>query len=51
VHDNILELKAHLESKLSLIQWLDEKEWIKLMCIKYMMYSFSIAIGLHVCGS
>ncbi len=24
VHDKILELKAHFESKLSLIQWLDE---------------------------
>jgi hypothetical protein len=25
VHDNILELKAYFESKLSLIQWLDEE--------------------------
>ncbi len=24
MHDKILELKAHFESKLSLIQWLDE---------------------------
>jgi hypothetical protein len=51
VQDNILELKVHLESKLSLIQWLDEKNLIKSMCIKYITYIFSIAIGPHVCGS
>jgi hypothetical protein len=26
VHDNILEFKVHLESKLNLIQWLNEKD-------------------------
>jgi hypothetical protein len=51
VHDNILELKAHFDSKLSLIQWLDEENWIKSMCIKYMMYIFSTTIGPHVYGS
>jgi hypothetical protein len=51
VKDNILELKAHFESKLNLIQWLYEKIWIKSMCIKYITYIFSIAIRLHVCGS
>jgi hypothetical protein len=25
VHENILELKAHLKSNLNLIQWLDEE--------------------------
>jgi hypothetical protein len=50
VHDNILKLKAHFESKLSLIQWLDEDIWIKSMCIMYGTYIFSMAIGL-VCGS
>jgi hypothetical protein len=51
VHDNILELKVHFESKLSLIQWLNEEIWIKSMCIKYVMYIFSTTIGPHVCGS
>jgi hypothetical protein len=31
LHDNILELKVHFESKLILIQQLNEKDWIKLM--------------------
>jgi hypothetical protein len=26
MRDNILKLKAHLKSKLNLIQWLDEKD-------------------------
>jgi hypothetical protein len=26
LHDNILELKIHFESRLILIQWLDEKD-------------------------
>jgi hypothetical protein len=51
VHDNILELKAYFESKLNLIQWLNEEIWIKSMCIKYITYIFSMAIGPHVCGS
>jgi hypothetical protein len=38
-------------SKLILIQRLDEKDWIKLICIEYIFYNFSMAIGLHVCGS
>jgi hypothetical protein len=32
-HNNILELKVHLESKLILIQQLNEKDWMKLMDI------------------
>jgi hypothetical protein len=51
MHDNILEFKAHFESKLSLIQWLDEKDWIKSMCIKYITYIFSMATWPYVCGS
>ncbi len=51
MHDNILELKVHFESKLILIQQLDEKDWIKLMYIKYIIYSFSTATKPHVCGS
>ncbi len=51
MHDNILELKDHFESKWSLIQWSDEEIWIKSMCIKYVTYIFSMAIGPHVCGS
>jgi hypothetical protein len=48
---NIMELRLHFESKLKLIQWLDEKDWIKSMCMKYIMYIFSTTIGLHVCDS
>jgi hypothetical protein len=33
IHDDILELKVHFESKLILIQQLDEKNWVKLMYI------------------
>jgi hypothetical protein len=51
VHDNILELKVHFQSKFNLIQWLDEKYCIKSMCIKYITYIFSTAIRPHVCGS
>jgi hypothetical protein len=50
-HNNILELKVHFESKLILIQRLDEKNWIKLMYIQYIIYNFPTAIGPHVCGS
>ncbi len=39
------------DSKLNLIQWLDEEDWIKSMCIKYIMYIFSMTIRLHVCDS
>jgi hypothetical protein len=38
VHDNNLEIKVHIESKLSLIQSLDEEDWIKSMCIKHIFY-------------
>jgi len=31
LHDNVLEFKVQLESKLILIQLLDKEEWIKLM--------------------
>ncbi len=51
MYDNIGELKVHFESKLGLIQWLDEKDWIKSLCIKYVTYIFSMAIRPHVCGS
>jgi hypothetical protein len=51
VHNNIFELKVHFDSKLILIQWLDEKDWIKSMYTKYITYNFSIAIGLHVYDS
>ncbi len=43
---NILEFKIHFESKLISIQWLDEEHWIKPIT-----YSFSMAIGPHVCDS
>jgi hypothetical protein len=46
-----LKLKVHFESKLILIQWLNEEDWIKLMYLQYISYSFSIAIGPHVCDS
>jgi hypothetical protein len=47
LYDNILKLKVHFESKLILIQWLDENDWIKLMYIQYITYSFSTTIRLH----
>jgi hypothetical protein len=46
-----LEFKVHFESKLILIQWLDEKDWIKLMYIKYITYYFLMIIRPHFCGS
>jgi hypothetical protein len=46
-----LELKVHFESKLILIQQLDEEDWTKSMYTKYIIYNFSMAIGLHVCDS
>jgi hypothetical protein len=51
LHDNILDFKVHIESKLILIQWLDEKDWINLMYIEYIIYQFFTAIGPHVCCS
>jgi hypothetical protein len=39
------------ESKLILIQWLNEEDWIKLMYIQYITYSFLTTTRLHVCGS
>ncbi len=51
MHDNILELKAYFKLKLILIQRMDEEDWIKLMYIQYITYSFSTTIGPHVCGS
>jgi hypothetical protein len=47
LQNNILDLKVHLKSKLILIQWLNEEDWIKSMYIEYIAYSFSTAIGLH----
>jgi len=43
--------KLNFELKLSYIQWLDEDNWIKSMCIKYITYIFSTAIRPHVYGS
>jgi len=51
LHYKILEPKVHFESKLILIQWLDEEDWIKSMYVEYIIYSFSTAIGPHLCGS
>ncbi len=51
VHNNILELKFHSKSRLISIQRLDEEDWIKSMYTTYIMCSFLLAIGLHVCGS
>jgi hypothetical protein len=51
LHDNILEFKVHFELKLILIQWLNENDWIKLMHIEYITYSFLTVIRPHVCGS
>ncbi len=51
LHHNILELKVHLESKLTLIQWLDKEDWIKPMYIEYIIHIFLTAIGLHARGS
>ncbi len=41
MHENILELKVHFESKLSLIQWLDEEDWIKKMHKMYNVHFFN----------
>jgi len=51
LHDNIFEIKVHFESKLILIQRLDKKDWIKLMYLEYIIYSFSTTIGPNVCGA
>ncbi len=48
LHNNIFELKVHFESKLILIQQLDEEDWVKSMYIEYISYNFSVAIGPHV---
>jgi hypothetical protein len=39
LHDDILELKVHFESKLILIQQLNEEDWIKSMYMKYVTFS------------
>jgi hypothetical protein len=51
LHDNIMELKVHFESKLIFIQRLAEGNCIQLMYIQYITYNFSMAIGPHVCDS
>jgi hypothetical protein len=33
LHNNLLELKVSFETKLILIKWLNEEDWIKLMYI------------------
>jgi hypothetical protein len=35
LHNNILKLKVHFESKLILIHQLNEEDWIKSMYIEY----------------
>ncbi len=49
LHDNNFELKAQFQSKLILIQQLDEEDWIKLVYIEYVTYIFLMAIRPHVC--
>jgi hypothetical protein len=44
-----LELKIHFESKLILIQWLDEEDWMKSMYTQYITNIFSMATRPHVC--
>jgi hypothetical protein len=51
LHNNIFELKVHFESKIILIQWLNEEDWIKSMYTKNIIYNFSAAIRLHVYDS
>jgi hypothetical protein len=48
LHNNIFEFKVHFESKLILIQWLDEDNCIKSMYIEYITHSFSKTLGPHV---
>jgi hypothetical protein len=40
-----------LKSKLILIQQLDKKDWITLMYLEYIIYSFSTTIRPHVCDA
>jgi hypothetical protein len=40
LHDNILEFKIHFELKIILIQQLDERDWLKLIYIEYIIYIF-----------
>ncbi len=40
-----------MNSKLILILWLDEEDWIKSMYIEYITYNFSVAIGPHIYDS
>jgi len=51
LHDNILKLKLHFESKIILIQWLDEEDWIKLVYIQYITYIFLQTIKPHICDT
>ncbi len=50
LYDNIILWNSlvHYESNLILIQWLDEEDWIKSMYIRYIIYTFSTAIGPDV---
>jgi len=43
--DNILKFKVHFQSKSMLIQWLNEKDWIKSMYKKYIIYIKSYVYG------
>jgi hypothetical protein len=47
---NMFEVKVHFESKLILIQWLDEEDWIK-SYTKYIIYNFLTTIRPHVYDS
>ncbi len=51
LHDNILEFKIHFELKIILIQQLDEKDWLKLIDIEYIIYICLTIVGLLVYGS
>jgi hypothetical protein len=47
----MFKLKVHFESKLILIQWLDEEDWVKSMYVEYISYNFLVAVGPHVYDS
>ncbi len=51
LYDNILDFKVHFESKVTLMQQLNEQDWIKSMYIKDITYIISMAIKPHVCDS
>ncbi len=44
-------LKVHFESKLILIQWLDEEDWTRSTYTNYIIYNFLVATRPHVYDS